>query len=292
MDFLKSKKGKVFIILIALSIIIGILSFTLKSNTYFSNTLSFIVVPVQTVFTKISDWTTLQINQIENKNYLKENNEELFLENEKLKAEVNRLKQLEDENLTLSDLLETEQRYPQFEMITSNIIASDSNYWYETFFIDKGKNDGIKLNMVVLANGGLVGRITEVGSNYSKVTTILDEVNSVSIKSLRTNDLGILSGDPSLIGDNLALIEYLDLNSNLVVGDEIVTSHLSDIYPGNIVIGTISNVYVNEDNVTKSAIVEPIVDFKKLDKVLIIENSKEVLELDSNSELENSNSGN
>lgn len=292
MDFFKSKKGKVFIILIALSIIIGILSFTLKSNTYFSNTLSFIVVPVQTVFTKISDWTTLQINQIENKNYLKENNEELFLENEKLKAEVNRLKQLEDENLTLSDLLETEQRYPQFEMITSNIIASDSNYWYETFFIDKGKNDGIKLNMVVLANGGLVGRITEVGSNYSKVTTILDEVNSVSIKSLRTNDLGILSGDPSLIGDNLALIEYLDLNSNLVVGDEIVTSHLSDIYPSNIVIGTISNVYVNEDNVTKSAIVEPIVDFKKLDKVLIIENSKEVLELDSNSELENSNSGN
>ncbi len=275
MDFFKSKKKRLFIILIIISIIIGGLTYVLRSNAYFSNSLSFIVIPIQRTFTSISNWTGEQINYLSNKNYLKETNEELFWENEKLKSDVNRLKQLEQENIRLSDLLETQHRYPTLDTVPATIIASDSNYWYETFIIDTGSSDGIEVNMVVLCNGGLVGRITEVGFNYSKVTSILDEVNSVSVKSLRTEDLGILKGSNELIGNKLAVVDYLALDSKVVVGDEIVTSHLSDIYPSNIVVGTITNIYVNEDNLTKSAVVEPIVDFSKLYKVLIVKDSKD-----------------
>ncbi len=270
MDFLKSRKGKIFVSLIVISILIGTLTFNSSKNGYFSSSLNFIVVPIQETISSITSWTSEQFKIFTHKNYLAEENERLFLENEELKVEVNRLKQLEEENRKLSELLETEQRYPAYEMSTADIIAKNSNYWYDTFIINKGSNDGVEYNMVVLANGGLVGRITEVGPNYSKVTSIINEANSVSVKNSRTGDLGILKGSSELIGDNLAIVEYLDLDSNIVVGDEIVTSHLSDIYPSNLVVGTVINVYVNDDNVTKSAIIEPTVDFKKLDKVLIV----------------------
>ncbi len=279
MDFFKSKKVKVFVVLTILSIVIGVLSYTLNTNTYFANTFSFIVVPIQKTFTNISSWVEESINIFSNKNYLQESNEELFLENEHLKAEVNRLKQLEDENIRLSKLLDTKQRYPSLDTITANVIASNDTYWYKTFIIDVGTLDNVEIDMIVLSDGGLVGRITEVGHNYSKVTSILDEINSVSVKSLRTEDLGILKGSTELVSSQLATVDYLNLDSKIVVGDEIVTSHLSDIYPSNIVIGTVSNIYVNDDNITKSAIVEPIVDFNKLNKVLIVKNNKNVTSL-------------
>ncbi len=272
MDFFKSKKNKVFSILIVFSIILIGLSYTLRTNIYFSSTFGFIVVPVQKTFTNMSNWTSEKINEISNKNYLEETNKDLFWENEQLKAEVNRLKQLEDENIKLSNLLSTAQRYPQLETTTANIISTDNSYWYKTFMLDVGSRDGIEIDMVVLSNGGLLGRITTVGYNYCKVTSIFDETNSVSVKNLRTNELGILHGSSELIGDKLAVIDYLEIDSKIVVGDEIATSHLSDIYPSNIIIGNVSNITVNDNNITKSAIVEPIVDLSNVDKVLVVTN--------------------
>ncbi len=274
MDFFKSKKGKFLIIFLVGSIIFSILSYTVRTNAYFSNTFAFIVVPIQTTFTNTSNWASEQINEFSDKNYLKDTNETLFWENEQLKAEINRLKQLEIENIKLSNLLDTAQRYPQFETKTANIIATDNNYWYKTFMLDVGTKDGVEMDMIVLSNGGLLGRITTIGHNYCKVTSIFDETNSVSVKSLRTNELGILKGSSELIGDKLAVIDYIDVDSKMVVGDEIVTSSLSDIYPGNIVVGTISNITVNDNNITKSAIVQPIVNLNNVDKVLIVTNLK------------------
>ncbi len=274
MVFFKSRKRKILAILLFFSLVFVILSYTLSANVYFSNAFGFIITPIQKGITNTTNWTNEQIKSFSNKNYLEETNQALFLENEKLKSEVNRLKQLEDENIKLSNLLDTTQRYPQLETKVANIIATDTNYWYKTFILDLGSNNDIEVDMIVLSNGGLLGRVTFVGNNYCKVTSIFDETNYVSVKSLRNGEFGILKGSSELIGDKLATIEYLDINSKIIVGDEIITSHLSDIYPSNIVIGTVSNIFIDESNIVKKAVVEPIVDLNNIDKVLIVTNLK------------------
>ena len=97
--------------------------------------------------------------------------------------------------------------------------------------IDKGSNDGLEVDMVVLSGNGLVGHIIEVAPNYSKVLAIIDDRNAVSSKVLRTGDLGIVKGDLSLLNQGLCRMEYVDAEADIIVGDEIVTSNLSDIYP-------------------------------------------------------------
>ena len=160
-----------------------------------------------------------------------------------------------------------------FNTITSNIIARDPGNWYENFTIDKGSNDGIEKNMVVLAFGGLVGKVEEVGPNYAKVSSIINGTYSVSSKTLRTDDEGFVKGDISNKG--ILKMDYIDKDAEIKEGDEIVTSHLSEIYPAGITVGYVTEVHLESNNkLSKTATIKPAVDFKHLEKVLVIDKGK------------------
>lgn len=124
--------------------------------------------------------------------------------------------------------------------------------------------------MVVLSGNGLVGHIIEVAPNYSKVLSIIDDRNAVSSKVLRTGDLGIVKGDLTLLNEGLCKMEYVDAEADIIVGDEIVTSNLSDIYPPGIMIGVVKEIETESHGLTKYALIEPVVDFRHLEEVLVI----------------------
>ena len=176
----------------------------------------------------------------------------------------------------LRGLLELDEEYGDYNKIGARIISRDSGNWYSSFVIDKGSNDGLADDMNVIAGGGLVGRITSVGPNWSRVTSIISDNSNVSGMTLATGDNLIVSGDLQLMAQGvISFSKLVDSQDAVVEGDKVVTSDISDKYLPNILIGYISTINKDTNNLTKSGYLTPVVDFEHLSEVLVITDKKQ-----------------
>lgn len=205
----------------------------------------------------------------------------LYKENKTMKEE---LVTLRSENLKLNniisrtDYLRDELKLinnSKYEMVKANVIGKSDGNWFNQILIDKGLNSGLKLGDTVVtainsANGvvveGLVGKIVEIGDNWSNVDCVINDGNSVAFKNIRTQDGGVLNGDSS---GKLSGFTY-DNYADIVVNDKLYTSGIGDLYKGDLYIGTIISVNSDEDEMVKKIISTPAIDFKKLYKVFVI----------------------
>lgn len=194
-----------------------------------------------------------------------------------LTLEINRLQQDKYELVHLQELFELDAQYESYEKVGARIVGSESVNWYHSFLIDKGSDDGIMIDMNVIADGGLVGIITEVGPNWSRVTSVIsDEINLMG-QVLSTEDNLIISGNLATVKTNgtIEFSQLLDSPDRVKSGDKIITSSISDKYLPGLVIGYIDTIQADTNDMTKSGTVLPMVDFNHLDEVLIILNLKE-----------------
>lgn len=215
---------------------------------------------------------------------------DLKKKNEKLQKELNSVtyenKILQQEKYELAELRKLyglDQKYANYPKVAARVIDKDPGNWYKVFKIDKGSKDGLKVNMNVLAGdgsgGGLVGIITEVGHNWAKVRSIVDDTSNVGAMILSTNETCIVSGNREL--SNKGLLEFSGLDNSktkISTGAEVVTSYLSDKYHQGILIGYVKEVKVDNSNSTRSGYITPVVDFGKLETVLVITELREALD--------------
>ena len=156
------------------------------------------------------------------------------------------------------------------------MIGKDAGNWFSSFLIDKGKNDGIDVDMNVMAGGGLVGIVTEAGPNWATVKSIIDDNSNLSGMVLSTSDRLIVTGDLELMNEGYIRFSQLIDNEDAVVqGDLVVTSRISNRYLPGISVGYITQINKDANNLTKSGYITPIVDFKHLDTVLVIKELKQ-----------------
>ena len=270
MEFMQKYK-KLFLTVIVVICLVSILYSLGKryQPTWVNHVLGFVVTPVQGAITGISSWCGEKIDFVVRMGEIESENRMLKEQVEQLTAENSRLNLVDDENEKLSQLLDIQRKYANYPMVGADVIAKDPGNWYDTFTIDKGTRDGFQKDMVVLASGGLVGRIYEVGYNYAKVRSIIDDTSAVAAKSSRTDDIGSMRGDLFLMTEGKCRMTFIDGQAELMAGDEIVTSHLSPNFPPGILIGNILEINDNP-NGTKDAIVKPYVDFKHLETVVVI----------------------
>ena len=128
----------------------------------------------------------------------------------------------------------------------------------------------------VVAGGGLVGRITSVGPNWSRVTSIISDNSNVSGMTLATGDNLIVSGDLQMMAQGvIPFSKLVDSQDAVAEGDKVVTSDISDKYLPNILIGYISTINKDTNNLTKSGYLTPVVDFEHLSEVLVITDKKQ-----------------
>lgn len=260
---------KIFLIaVIIVSLAAIVITVDRQKPTLIETGLGYVLTPIQGFIGNVTDAIGERIRFVSNINEIENENKLLKQQIADTESEVARLKLVEIENEKLTRLLEVDSKYPSHEKIGADIIAKDYGNWYDNFIINKGSAHGLDKNMAVLADGGLVGRITEAGYNYSKVVTLIDDVNAISAKSVRTDDVGFVRGD--MTDKEVCRMEYIDTDAEIVRGDEIVTSHLSEIYPPGITLGYVKEVHTDTNTLTKYAIIEPTVDFKHLETVLII----------------------
>lgn len=241
----------------------------------------YVIVPFQQGISSVGSWLSNRSEELVQIRALLQENEALRTQVDELTIENTTLQQDRYELTNLRELYQLDSQYEEYKKVGARIIAKDAGNWFHTFVIDKGEQDGITVNMNVIAGSGLVGRITDVGPNWAKVTSIIADNSNVSGNVLATSDNLIVSGDLELYADGVIKFEQLRDNAGKVVeGDKIVTSNISPNYLPNILIGYISTLNVDSNNLTKSGLLTPAVDFEHLEEVLVILELKQTVDDD------------
>ncbi len=202
--------------------------------------------------------------------------------NEQLQEELDELRLLNSslvqdryELQKLRELMDIEKEVVDYERTGARVIGKDPGNWFSVFIIDKGKSDGLAVDMNVVAGNGLVGIITEVGFNWATVRSVIDDSSNVSGMVLSTSDTLMVSGDLKLMNEGAIRFSQLDDEDDQVSpGDEVVTSNISDKFLPGITIGYIGSIEKDPNNLTSSGTINPSVDFDHLDNVLVIRELK------------------
>ncbi|MCM1057830.1 MAG: rod shape-determining protein MreC [Firmicutes bacterium] len=246
-------------------------------NRPLNSVVGYVVVPFQQGIGKLGSWLSNRSEELVQIRSLLEENARLKEEIAALTEENILLQQDKYELNSLRDLVNLSEQYGEYNKVGARIIGRDAGNWYSSFLIDKGSEDGLALDMNVIAGGGLVGRITSVGPNWARVTSIISDNSYVSGMTLSTEDNMMVAGDLQLMADNCISFSQLVDSRNLVVeGDKVVTSNISDKFLPNILIGYITSIEKDANNLTKSGLITPAVDFEHLGEVLVITDVKQV----------------
>lgn len=248
-------------------------------NRPLNNVAGKIIVPFQQGIANLGGWLSNRSEELVQIRSLLDENARLKAEIAALTEENTLLQQDKYELNNLRALFELDGQYGEYRKTGARIIARDSGNWYSSFLINKGSDDGLAIDMNVIAGGGLVGRITSVGPNWARVTSIISDNSNVSGMTLATEDNLIVSGDLKLMAEgNIRFSQLVDSKNLVTEGDKIVTSNISDKYLPNILIGYINSIDRDANNLTKSGLLTPAVDFEHLEEVLVITDRKQVVE--------------
>ena len=205
--------------------------------------------------------------------------EALEAENEALKEELAELRRsvratdaLQRENKRLSDLAGLKQEREDFKLVSAYIITWDSNDWSSSFTINKGSSSGIAVDMVVItAQAEVVGLVTEVGSNWATVTTVLDSSLEISATIASSGYNGMVKGGYASGLDGYLRMNYLPSSATIRNNDQVVTTG-STVYPRDLILGYVIDAGFDATGVAKYALLEPAASISSLEQVFVLTN--------------------
>ena len=270
-----SSKYWLLILSIICVLLMGLSLITDKINGPLRAVANYTIVPMQNGINTIGLWMSDLTQNMDTLKEMRAKNKKLQEEVDELTIKNNLLQQEKHELDRLRELYALDQQYADYKKVGARVTSNDTGNWFSSFVIDKGTNDGIRVDMNVMAGKGLVGIVTEVGPNWSRVRSIFDDVSNVSALVLSTSDTCIVNGDLTLMQDGKIRFEQLPNNDTEVLsGEQIVTSHISSKYLPGILIGYVSEVHVDANDLTRSGYITPVVDFQHLQEVLVITTTK------------------
>ncbi len=271
---MKRHKNKLAATVIVLSVaFLGIIIYTMNNQKkdVVSSGLGSAINPLQKVVYTIGDRIKGSLDFFLNFSKVKDENKDLTKENAELKNKLLEYDKLKEENDRLREVLNFKNSKDNYDYIGTEIIGYSGESFSDGYIIDKGENDGLKKDMVVISDKGLVGQVTSTGSNWAIVESLLNENIAVSVMVNSTRETtGILKGYVTRTNNGLTKVTNLPLDSEIKEGDVILTSGLGQIYPKEVRIGEVISVESDEIRVMKTAIVKPYVDFNKLEELFVI----------------------
>lgn len=238
---------------------------------------NYVFVPMQKGLDYVGESISINNDDTKTKEQLIAENAQLQEQIDELSTQLTNTRLQQSELDTLRELYDLDQTYADYKTTGAHVIGKGTSNWFNTFTIDKGSKDGIKVDMNVIAGSGLVGIVTDVGKNYAVVRAIIDDTSNVSGMILSNNDNCIVSGNlKSMTESNMITFSNLeDSEDKVSTGDSVVTSNISDKYLPGLLIGYVTDITEDNNNLTKSGEITPVVDFKHLQDVLVIMQLKE-----------------
>ena len=267
----KSKKtgiAGIIITIVILIVIVIISNIKIDNVAFIESSAGIFVMPIQNGLTYLKNWMSGNNTFFTNINNLQEENEELKKKNSELEKSLRELEIVKSENSTLKEYVNLKDKYTEYETIPAYVINKDISNYNDTIVINVGKDDGIEVNMPVIADQGLVGHVISVTSKTAKVQTIVDTASTISCTLTTSRDNVIARG--TLEEKSTLKATYIPTSATVLEGNTIETSGLGGIYPKGIHIGTIKKVITGKNITDRYAMIETAVDVAKIDTVLVI----------------------
>lgn len=279
MSIFKKYGGRMIVttVTIILLITIGITANDRERISFLESKIGTIITPVQEIFYGAGQTVSNTFNSVMSIGTLKKDNKEL----------KEKVAKLEDENREMLDIISKEEhlknemklkKETSYNFVDTRIIAKEPGNWFNKFIVNKGSRDGVRKGSAVIqaiqddgiVKEGLVGRVIEVGDDWSKVLSIVDEGSNVSYKVIRTQDFGVAKGN---MNENIEGFLF-DIDAEVVKGDKLITSGMGEVFIPGLYIGKITDVKMNEEELKKEIKVEPSVNFQKINDLFIILNKE------------------
>jgi len=230
-----------------------------------------VISPFQNGINDVGTWLRVQATGFNDTQKLTDENAQLKEKVDQLSSENNILLQEKEELERLRKLYSLDKSYSEYEKVAAQIISKDPGNWYNVFTINRGSADGIEVDHNVVAIGGLAGIVTEVGENWASVRSIIDDSSNVSAMAATSSIHCIITGNLLLMNEGkLNFIQMTDADDLVQAGERIVTSDISDKFLKGILVGHVSEVEFDSNNLTKTGTIIPAVDFAELQEVLVI----------------------
>jgi rod shape-determining protein MreC len=270
---MKLPSGRTLQGLVVISIVVGLILLALSG--YLSPLTNSLLNPVVQGQSWISErYFAIRsfFNAPEDLARLRQRNTELEAENSRLKIQIIELQQQVTEAQVLSTLVGYARKQSESQYIAASVIGFDTNPFLRYVIINRGSDDGLKPGMPVVTNQGLVGQVSAVTAMAARIQLITDSTSAVNVHLQQANEDALLIGQ--LNGD--VVLDKIPQSANVLTGELVVTSGLGGNYPPNLVVGQVTSVRRRDFDLFQTAAVQPAVDFRQLEIVLVIINFQPV----------------
>lgn len=254
-----------------IAVALAVMSFFASTSSPLANLAGVIASPFRTTYSTLANWISEQQAYFADNQALLEENQALRNQIAEMEREFRLSKDDSEENARLRKLLELREKRRDFQFESAMITQHSSSNWISSMTLDRGTLHGVAVNnCVVTEEGFLVGVVTEVGLNWCTVLTVLDTDTSLGALVFRSGDVAVAQGDFSLMNEDRLSLTYLHADSELLVGDLIVTSGLGGYYPSDLVIGYVESVQLDDSGSMRFAVIQPAAQLDDLHQVFII----------------------
>ena len=266
----RNKKSGIIGIIVTIIILILIVIFSNgdKNSNFFENAATNLVMPVQNGLTYLKNKLSGNSTFFTDISNLKQENEKLQKKNSELEQSLRELENIKTQNETLKEYLNLTEKYGEYKTIPGYVINKDISNYSKTLVINIGSDNGVKENMTVIADEGLVGYIVSTTAKTAKIQTIVDSASSTSCLASTTRDVMTCKG--TIESESTLKATNLKIGSNVIQGDSVETSGMGGIYTKGIHVGRIKKVETGTNKIDSYAVIETAVDFNKLETVLVI----------------------
>lgn len=258
------------ITLIILVLLIFLSNVQTDKLSFLESAVSSVVTPVQRVFNDLKNKIQGNSSYFTNMENLQAENEELKKRNSELETQLRELESIKADNATLQEYMNLTQKYADYNTIPAYVINKDISNYSSDLIINVGKNDGVDVDMTVIADKGLVGHVISVTNNTAKVQVIIDSASTVSCNISTTEESIICKG--TLDNDQTLRASYIPTGAELIQGDNVYTSGVGGIYRKGILIGTVEDIVTTNNVTDRYATIKTAVDFSTINSVLVINN--------------------
>lgn len=270
---LKLLKSRFFLISLAVALLVSIVPGVLCAmgqGSYVRSAIVTVSMPFRWAFTKVGEGLSGFSMYFRTLEELRDENEALRAELDSYKNLVYDAELIKEENDFLGDYLGIKEEHVDFLFENATVVGHESTNYRSVLTLSKGTLHGIEVNMPVITEAGLIGHITEVGATWSKAEIITESSSAVGGYIERSGTLGVVEGTYELRAEGLCRMVYIEADSDIRVGDKVLSSGVGEIYPRGLLIGKVASVSVDENTRTLTAVIEPAADLDSISKVMII----------------------
>lgn len=266
-------KNKFFMILVVLTLVFTIVPSVLAATgagDYVKNAIVVIVSPVQKLFNYTADAISGFAAYFTEFDRIVEENNTLREENKTLRDKIADVDKTEQMNEWLYRYLELKREHMDFTFAEANVIGREAGNYMTVFTLDRGSLHGVSRGMPAVTEYGVVGYVSDVGSDWCKVVTLLESGSAVGAYIERTGETGVVEGSFALSSEGLCRMLYISAESTVTEGDRIFTSGYGSVYPRDLLIGYVESTSPDPNNQTIIAYIRPAEEMKNIKKLMII----------------------